>query len=127
MRRRRESPSVYLVLGEDQFLRDRFREEILTASVPAEAREFALSRFSLKGTSLTDVLRQAATQPMFAPRQVVVVTEVESLREDELVALADYLEHPPAYTVMLFEASKLDRRTRASRLLLEQCEVLLAD
>jgi DNA polymerase-3 subunit delta len=91
--------------------------------VSEEAREFAVARFSLKRSPLEEVLAQARILPMLSPRQVVVVTDIDALTEAGLSALEDYLAVPVDSTVLVFEAARLDRRTRAARLLLDRCEV----
>jgi DNA polymerase-3 subunit delta len=91
--------------------------------VSEEAREFAVARFSLKRSPLEEVLAQARILPMLSPRHVVVVTDIDALTEAGLSALEDYLAVPVDSTVLVFEAARLDRRTRAARLLLDRCEV----
>jgi len=112
-----------LIVGEDAYLRLQYREEIVAANVPAEARDFAVARFSLKQSSLEEVLSQARILPMLSPRQVMVVTEVDTLAETEIRALEEYLEAPVESTILVFEAAKLDGRTRVARLLLDRCKL----
>lgn len=117
----------HLLVGPDSYLRSRRRQEIIADHVPEEAREFAVARFSLERTPLAEVLAQAVTRPMLSPRQVLVVTEVEELGERELAELAEYLASPADFTVLIFEAGQLDRRTRAARFLFDHCEAFEAE
>ena len=126
-RRPTQSHPAYLLLGEDLYLRDRLREEILDANVPVDAREFAVARYALDRTPLEEVLRRATILPMFAPRQVLLLSRVEKLPEEDLPHLKRYFDSPAEFTVLVFEAAKLDRRTRVARLLLERCQVQEAD
>ena len=126
-RRPTQSHPAYLLLGEDLYLRDRLREEILDANVPVDAREFAVARYALDRTPLEEVLRRATILPMFAPRQVLLLSRVEKLPEEDLPHLKRYFDAPAEFTVLVFEAAKLDRRTRVARLLLERCQVQEAD
>jgi DNA polymerase III delta subunit len=64
---------------------------------------------------------------MLSPKQVIVITEVDAMAEAELGELQDYLAAPVDFTVLIFEAAKLDRRTRVARLLLERCAVYEAE
>src|SRR3989338_7094609 len=59
-RPRRSSHPVHLILGEDAYLREVLREQIISARVPAEARAMAVARFSLEETPLAEGLAQAA-------------------------------------------------------------------
>ncbi|OFV83204.1 MAG: DNA polymerase III subunit delta [Acidobacteria bacterium RIFCSPHIGHO2_12_FULL_67_30] len=126
-RPRRSSHPVHLILGEDAYLREVLREQIISARVPAEARAMAVARFSLEETPLAEVLAQAATPALFSPAQVFILHGAEALDDEQLARLEDYLESPPEHAVLVFEADKLDRRTRAARLLLERCQVHAAD
>ncbi len=123
LRRKRLAPA-YLLLGGDAYLRDLCRNHIVEAAVPAEARALAVFRFSLKETSLAEILRQAQTLPMLSPRQVFVIDELERTGEADVESLEDYLGNPNVTSVLIFEASTLDRRTRLARALLEKTHVI---
>lgn len=124
---RRSRPAAYLIVGEDSFLREQFREQIIAAHVPEEARAFGVTRFSLARTALAEVLRAAAMRPLLSPGQVLVLNDVETLKDEELAYLEEYLEAPADFTVLIFEEVTLDRRTRVARLLEEKSEVYLAE
>ncbi|MFQ5817131.1 MAG: DNA polymerase III subunit delta [Terriglobia bacterium] len=126
LRRKRFAPA-YLLLGRDLYLRDLYRERVIKAAVPAEARSLAVARLSLKELTLAEVLRQAQTLPMLSPRQVLVLGDVERVGESDLEALENYFQDSNPATVLLFETEHLDRRTKLARLLLEKCELLAAD
>lgn len=124
---RRPAPPAYLIVGEDSYQRALFREEIIAAHVPAEARDMAVARYALDETPLEEVLGRAATPPLFSPSQVLLLTAAEAVSDEQLERLEKYLESPPDCAVLIFEADKLDRRTRAARFLLERCQVLAAE
>jgi len=123
----RRAPAGYLILGEDSYLRERLREELIEERVPAEARAMAVARFDLGESPLAEVLRQAAAPSLFSPCQVLVLQRADALREADLEELEAYWEAPADFTVLVFEAERLDGRTRAARLLQERCRVLAAD
>jgi DNA polymerase-3 subunit delta len=126
-RSRSSAPAAYLIVGEDSFLRAQWRENIVADNVPEEARAFAVARFSLEQVPLADALVQAVTRPMLSPRQVLVLSDVDRLKEDQLADLQRYLDSPADFTVLIFEAGKLDRRTRVARLLQEECTLCEAE
>lgn len=117
---------AYLIVGEDSYLRTCQREAIIAASVPEEARVFAVAQFSLQRTPLAEVLARAATRPLLSPHQVLILSDVEGLDDEQLTQLEEYFAAPADFTVLVFEAEKVDRRTRLWRLLEENCEVLSA-
>ena len=121
---RRPAPPAYLILGADSYRRTQARERIIADHVPAEVRDFAVGRFSLERTPLDAVLAQALNRPMLSPVQVLVMTELDGVKEDALARLEEYFSTPADFTVLVFEAEELDRRTRLARLLLDQCELV---
>jgi DNA polymerase-3 subunit delta len=121
-KKRQAASTAYLLEGEDSYLRLQRREEIIAATVADEMRGFAVVHLDLRKTPLAQVLAQASTAPLLSPKQVLVLAPVEALGEEDLARLEEYLEAPAEFTVLVFEAEKLDRRTRAARLLLDRCQ-----
>lgn len=115
--------SIFLLLGDDAYLRDQFREEIIQKFLKPEDREYGLARVDLAQEPLLQVLGRALSPGLFAARQVLVLTRVEKLREEEVKHLEAYFDSPAEQTVLIFEAARLDKRTRGAKLLLENCEV----
>ena len=64
-------PAV-LLLGEDSYLRETCRDQIVDVVVEPSARDWALARFSADEDDLSIALGQARTVPMLARRQVVI-------------------------------------------------------
>jgi DNA polymerase III subunit delta len=123
-------PSI-LLLGTDPYLRDLCRNQIIQTCVPEGAREWAVQRFSAAGGGWNDVFDRAEMMPMLSPRQVVIVEDADSIerlgeksREKILDTLADYLESPAPYTVLVFEAGDLDGRQRFYKLLAEKALIV---
>jgi DNA polymerase-3 subunit delta len=118
--------AAIVLLGTDSYLREMCRNKIIEACVPEAAREWALARIAVQDSGWDEVLQRAQTMPMLAQRQVIIVEGVESLEKlgektrDEIVeALAKYFESPAPFSVLLFEASSMDKRQRYSKLLAE--------
>ena len=122
-----------LLCGGDAYLREVTRKALVEAIVPEGAREWGVSRFSLSEDDLGRVLQQAQTLPMLAPRQVVFVEQVEELealeekaREKAVEAIEEYLDDPAPFTLLVFEAAKLDDRMRLSKVLGQRALVVEA-
>ncbi len=118
--------AAIVLLGTDSYLREMCRNKIIEACVPDAAREWALARIAVQDSGWDEVLQRAQTMPMLAQRQVIIVEGVESLEKlgektrDEVVeSLAKYFESPAPFSVLLFEASSMDKRQRYSKLLAE--------
>jgi len=115
-----------LLLGEEPYLRDLCRAQLIEKYVPEAARAWALSRFSAQRGETRAALDQAQTLPMLSPQQVVFLEETEAIeklgeknREEAIEAIAGYLENPAPFTVLVLEASGLDQRMRLAKLLTE--------
>ncbi len=95
---------VYLVSGEEAFLKEeatrRIREAVLGSD--AEAASWNLSILEGATCSLADVLDAARSLPMFASRRLVWVRDAERLRDSEPEALREYLQAPaPTACILL--------------------------
>jgi len=123
--------AALLLLGDEPYLRDRCRAELIEKYVPEAARAWAVSRFSAQRGETRAALDQAQTLPMLSPQQVVFLEEAEAIeklgeknREETVEAIAGYLENPAPFTVLVLEASGLDQRMKLAKLLAEKAVVV---
>jgi DNA polymerase-3 subunit delta len=125
-------PIAAIVLeGTDHYLREMCRNKIIQVCVPEGARDWAVTRLSPRDTGWDNILAQAQTLPMMAPRQVIVVEGAESFeklgersRDEILRALGEYLASPAPFTVLLLEAAALDKRHKFYKLLQEKALIV---
>jgi len=108
-----------LLLGSDLYLRDTCREKVIETYVAPDGRDWGVARFSLREAPLDRVFRQAQTLPMLCPRQVVVLSDVDSLerlgdkaRDAALEQFESYFDNPAPFTILLMEAASLDQRMK---------------
>ena len=120
-----------LLLGEEPYLRDVCRKELIERFVPEASRTWAVSRYSADRGETQAALDQAQTMAMLSPQQVVFIEDVEAIEKlgeknrDEAVAqLVAYLEDPAPFTVLVMEATGLDQRMRLGKLLAEKALVV---
>src|SRR5437868_12064101 len=120
-----------LLLGDEPFLRNGCRAQLIEKYVPEAARAWALSRYSADRGETRDALEQAQTLPMLARQQVVFledVHQIEKLGEKNREAAADqleaYLDNPAPFTVLVLEATQLDMRMKLAKLLAEKTLVV---
>jgi len=123
--------AALLLLGDEPYLRDRCRAELIEKYVPEAARAWAVSRFSAQHGETQAALDQAQTLPMLSPRQVVFLEEAEAIeelgeknREETVEAIDEYLKDPAPFTVLVLEACGLDQRMKLSKLLAEKALVV---
>jgi len=120
-----------LLLGEERYLRDECRKQLIERFVPEAARTWAVSQYSAGRGETQAALDQAQTMAMLSPQQVVFLEDVETIEKlgeknrDEAVAqLGAYLEDPAPFTVMVVEATALDQRMKLGKLLAEKTLVV---
>ena len=123
--------AAILLLGEEVYLRDACREQLIERFVPEAARTWAVSRYSAERGETQAALEQAQTMAMLSPQQVVFLEDAEAIEKlgeknrDEAVAqLSAYLDDPAPFTVLVVEATALDQRMKLGKMLAEKALVV---
>lgn len=107
---------LYLVVGEDDLLRDSALAAIKQATL-GEGGEFNYELFYGDEASGIDIRNSVAAVPVFAERRLVVVKGAEKLTARESEALLDCVNDPVNSTTLVFVSSKLDGRLKFSQAL----------
>ena len=120
-----------LLLGDEPYLRDDCRTQLIDTFVPEAARPWAVSRYSADRNETRDALEQAQTLPLLAPCQIVFLHDLEKLeklgeknRDAAVEQLEAYLVNPAPFTIVVLEATALDQRMRLAKLLAEKTVVV---
>ena len=120
-----------LLLGDEPYLRDECRAQLIDKYVAEAARTWAVSRFSADRSEVQAAMDQAQTLPMLSPRQLVFLEDAEAIerlgekaREAAIQSLEAYLENPAPFTTLVIEASNLDQRMRLARVLADKALVV---
>jgi len=120
-----------LLLGEEPYLRDSCRAELIDRFVPEGSREWAVSRYSAGRGETQAAMDQAQTMAMLSPQQVVFLEDAETIekmgeknREEAMASLDAYLGNPAPFTVLVVEATSLDQRMKLGKLLAEKTLVV---
>jgi DNA polymerase-3 subunit delta len=123
--------AAVLLLGEEPYLRDACRVQLIEKFVPEAARTWAVSRYSADRGETQAAMEQAQTLPMLSEKQVVFLEEVEAIeklgeknRDEAVEQLEEYLRNPAPFTVLVLEASALDQRMKLAKLLSEKALVV---
>jgi DNA polymerase-3 subunit delta len=111
----------YVLAGDEAFLFDRCRSEVLKKFVPPDLRDFCLSDLDLSATSIFEVLDLAQTPSLMAPFQVIFVRNVRQLytrgaKKDEFAALNRYFRSPNPQALIIFVADFLRIPSDARRM-----------
>src|SRR3981189_3369488 len=120
-----------LLLGEEPYLRDSCRAELIERFVPEASREWAVSRYSAGRGETQAAIDQAQTMAMLSPQQLVFLEDAEAIekmgeknREAAMASLDAYLGNPAPFTVLVIEATGLDQRMKLGKLLAEKTLVV---
>jgi len=123
--------AAILLVGEEVYLRDACREQLIERFVPEAARTWAVSRYSVGRGETQAALEQAQTMAMLSPQQVVFLEDAEAIeklgeknRDDAVAQLGAYLEDPAPFTVLVVEATTLDQRMKLGKMLGEKALVV---
>src|SRR5947207_8955490 len=116
-----------LLLGEEPYLRDACRTQLIERFVTEASRTWAVSRFSAERDETQAAFEQAQTFPMLSPQQVVFLEDVQAIetldekhRGEAVAQVGAYLEDPAPFTVLVLEATGLDQRMKLGKLLAEK-------
>ncbi|GAC1663931.1 MAG: DNA polymerase III subunit delta [Candidatus Acidiferrum sp.] len=120
-----------LLLGQEPYLRDACRAQLIGKLVPEASRTWAVSRYSAENGETQSALQQAQSFPMLSPQQVIFLENVEAIeklaekaREQAVEDLESYLKNPAPFTVLVLEATALDQRMKLGKLLAERTLVV---
>ncbi len=123
--RQRGPAPLYLVVGEEDYLRDQAVATIKTAVLEGQDLEgFNSDVYYGDECSASDILACAREFPVFAARRVVLIKAAEELSPREAEQLIPYLKAPNDTTTLVFIASKLDGRAKMSQALKESAVVV---
>jgi DNA polymerase-3 subunit delta len=109
--------SLYLVVGEEDLLRDSALGVIKRATIGSEGNEFNYELFYGDDAHGIDIRNSVAAVPVFAERRLVVVKAAEKLNARESELLLDCVKNPVESTTLVFVSPKLDGRLKFSQLL----------
>jgi DNA polymerase III subunit delta len=122
-----------LLLGDEPYLRDACRAQLIEAFVPEASRTWAVSRYSAGRGETEAALSQAQSLPMLSPQQVVFLADAEAIeklgdknREETVALLELYLGDPAPFTVLVIEAARLDERMKLAKILAQKMLVVEA-
>src|SRR5215217_2076333 len=107
---------LYLVLGEEDLLRDS-AIAALKAAVLGDEGGFNYDLFYGDETSGARIVTCASEMPVFAERRLVIVKAADKLSAREGEALLGYLKDPVETTTLVFACQKLDGRLKFTQAL----------
>lgn len=127
---------VYLLVGEQAYLRKQNRDRLCTAvlgsgedSIAGLSDNFNFSRFRDEDADVDRIIEMAETLPFFADHRVILLEDTPLFDKGaaEAQRLAEYLPGMPSGTVMILSQSKADKRSKLYKAIEKQGFVLDCD
>ena len=116
---------LYLLLGSEVYLRRVAAQTISDVALSRTLlREFNECAFSLLSDPVQSAIAAAEQLPMMSDMRVVRIRDFARLRENDEDVLIHYLSNPAPTTVMIFIADELDKRKKATKVLLDVCTIV---
>lgn len=106
--KKNEFKNVYLLYGEEAYLRHQYRDKLKEALCP-EGDEMNISRFEGKGISNVEVADLAETLPFFAERRLIIIEESGWFKNGS-DGFEEKLKEFPDTTFLIFVESEVDKR-----------------
>ncbi len=101
--------TVYLIYGEEAFLRTSYKNQMKTAIAGDDTMNF--NHFEGKGINVHELIGLADTMPFFTDKRLILVEDSGFFKStsDELV---EYLPQMPDSTCLIFVESEVDKRSK---------------
>jgi DNA polymerase-3 subunit delta len=115
---------VYLILGDESFLKERIIAALVKRFLTAEGREFDFVTIYGDETSGSEIVENADSMPFISDYRIVIVRDFEMLKQSDQDALLPYLSSPSETTILIIASEKMDARTKLYKAFLEAGPVI---
>lgn len=113
---------LYFLFGEEPYLLNQSAERFKFAVLNEGAIDFNLSVFYATDADVVVVRDAVETLPMMAARRLVILKEAQDLSDKEWAELEPLFESAVDSTVFVLMASRVDKRKKQIRMLLEKAD-----
>lgn len=102
--------NVYLLYGEEAYLKNQYRQKLLSALVP-EGDTMNLHVYEDADVPVKEIIDLAETMPFFATYRIIAVKD-SGLFKKGGEELAEYLAGMPESTILIFTEQEVDKRSK---------------
>jgi DNA polymerase-3 subunit delta len=106
-----KQPPVYLLAGEEHFLKEKQLFKITSSFLEEKTRAFNFHVFYAGASTAGDVLECACNAPFLAKKRVVVVHQVEEFGLKDREAILSYVKSPYPHTVLVLETAETNLKS----------------
>lgn len=104
MEKTKKGGSVYLLAGEEDFLKDEFINNAKNKFLDDSNKELNFSSFSAKDTKIEDILSVAKTSPFIGKKRIVVIKDLDRLSQKGRDSLLSFLKAGQDSTCLILES-----------------------
>lgn len=101
---------VYLLFGEEAFLKKSYKKRLKEAIVEENSMNFR--QYEGKGLDLEEIISLADTMPFFGDRRLILIEDSGLFKGSGAELLAKYLPEMPDTTYFVFVESEVDKRSK---------------
>ncbi|NLS44472.1 MAG: DNA polymerase III subunit delta [Firmicutes bacterium] len=123
--RRGKYKPVYLLYGEEDFLRDIRARELIDAVVDRDLMDFNCTVFHGPESDISNIGSAIMALPVLSDKRIVIIWDLDSFPEDHRKIIALALDKMPDTTVVVLVASEIDRRTSLFKIASKKGRVVL--
>jgi len=106
---------VYVLYGDDAYLRDEHRKQIVDLVVGDADPHLCLTTFD-GSPEPVEVFDELRTMPFLAPRRLVIVREADDFVSAHRAAIEKFLQNPPSAGVLMLTVTRWPSNTRLAKL-----------
>ena len=105
---------VYLIWGEEDYLRDHYKKALADAVVPP-GDIMNRSVFAGKEADEEKIMALSETLPFMSEKRLILVEDSGFFKNGAGEEFTDYLEHIPEETVLVFSEGEVDKKRKLLR------------
>lgn len=111
---------IYFFFGDEPYLVNQAVQYLKVCALHGGAADFNFSTYYAQDADLGSVRDEVETLPMMSSRRVVILKEVQDLSDKDWEILDPLFQSPVDSTVFILVGSKIDKRRRFFKVLLDQ-------
>lgn len=111
---------MYLIYGEESYLVRQALQRLKLAAIPEGMEDFNYQQFFAGDADMDQVRDAVEMLPMMASRRVVILREIDALKERDWPTLEPLFEKPVETTVFILTGTAIDKRKKAMKKLLDR-------
>ena len=107
--------SIFVIVGQDNFLVAGEYERLLEGLLKPEERAMSLYIAEARKVTAADILDELRTIPFLSPNRVVLIKDADDFVSDNRRLLEDYFDKPSKTGILIMTVSKWPSNTRLAK------------